>query len=109
MLNRTMIQDSLSPEILAEIAQSFGLDYSPLDYLTVGSFIEDEVERMVGFTTGEHLWDTMWRFGLVEDKDVVQQRSCGNLWRPDGRIANGYYVPDDDDTEVSLVTLEDAA
>jgi hypothetical protein len=77
--------------------------------MTQGSFIEDEVERMVGFTTGEHLWDAMWRFGLVEDKDVVQQRNCGNLWRPDGRIANGYYVPDDDDTEVSLVTLEEVA
>ena len=102
MLNRTTIQDSLSPEFLAELAQSFGLDYSPRDYMTQGSFIEgigyanddttegyDEVEQLVGWTTGEHLWDALWRFGVVIDDDL------------------DWYIPDDYDTVVSLITLEE--
>jgi hypothetical protein len=106
--NVTTVQDSLSPEILAELAQSFGLELQASDYITDGDLIYDEIERMVGLTSGEYLWDAMWRFGIVVDDDVARQRSCGDLWRPDGHIASGYYVPDDYDTEVSLITLDDS-
>ena len=100
------IADSLSPEILAELAQSYGLDIDALDYCD-GAFIEDEyLEALMGFVTGEHLWDTAWRFGIVLDDDAARVSSLGNYWRPEGTIETGYYVPNDYDTEISLISLD---
>jgi hypothetical protein len=83
------IQDSLSPEQLAEVAQSFGLDLEASDYIE-GAFIEDEwLESRMGFVTGEHLWDAMWRFGIVLDED----------------LADGYWMPTEFDTTYQLLEL----
>jgi len=81
------VQDSLSPEILAQIAQSFGLDLTEEDYMT-GEFLPDEwLQQAVGLVTGEHLWHTMWLFGIVLDDD------------------GDYYVPSDHLIEVELIEL----
>lgn len=63
---------------------------------------KEEYDIYSTLVTGTHVWHKLWLFGLIEDQDVVKQRSCGDLWRPYGRIANGYYVPDDEDTEISI-------
>jgi len=102
-LNATL-RDSLSPEQLAELAQSFGLDLEPSDYVA-GAFIEDEwLDKRMGYTTGSHLWDRAWRFGIVVDNDVLPQ--LGDLWRPNGRLTSGYYVPCDYDTDVSVIDID---
>jgi hypothetical protein len=84
------IQDSLSPVELAEIAQSFGLELEASDYQQ-GAFIEDEwLERMMGMVTSSHLWDAMWRFGIVLDDD----------------LADGYWMPTEFDTTYQLIQLD---
>ena len=98
------MQDSLSPEELAALAQSFGLeDVEAIDYCE-GSFIEDEyLERLMGYCTSQYLWDAMWRFGIVLDEDYARVQSLGNYWRPDGVFhRNTYYVPDDYLSEISI-------
>lgn len=64
--------------------------------------IDDWITHFVGLVTGEHQWDVLWRFGLVLDDDTAAQRSCGDLWRPNGRIESSWYVPDDEDTPISI-------
>ena len=96
---QTTFADVIGPEMAADIIAAFGSD------ALLPSPIEDgvmDISSPVGLVTGEHVWYRLWLFGLVESSDVVRQRSCGDLWRPDGRIANGYYIPDDDDTMVSI-------
>lgn len=84
-MTHTTIQDSLSPEQLAALAQSFGLEIMACEYTTEGEFLQDsEVHDMMGMVTGEHLWDAVWRFGIVVDDDL------------------NWYMPDDYDTTVSL-------
>ena len=100
----TTLADFVGPEFRQDMLRSFGTDMLLPSPDEVGDWDKDYSPN--GLTTGEYLWDTLWRFGLVEDKDVVSQRSCGDLWRPDGRIANGYYIPDDEDSEVSLVSID---
>lgn len=88
-LAKATVQDSLSPEALAEIAQSFGLDLQPSDYVTEEEFITEEwLQAKLGMVTSSHLWDAMWLFGIVVDDDL------------------SYYVPDDFDTTVSIIDLE---
>ena len=85
MTHNTTIQDSLSPENLAAIAQSFGLSLDASDYSPKGEFLQDnEVHDMMGMVTGAHIWDALWRFGVVVDDDL------------------NWYMPDDYDTTVSL-------
>lgn len=83
----TMMQDSLSPEILAQIAQSFGLDLTEDDYTPSEFLTDDWLDKTVGLVTGEHLWHTMWLFGIVIDDDM------------------SYYVPSDHLVEVELIEL----
>lgn len=81
------VQDSLSPEILAQLAQSFGLSFEASDYVT-DEFVEEWIESRMGFVTGEHLWDALWRFGVIVDDDLE------------------WYIPDDFDTSFQLVSVE---
>lgn len=84
---KASIQDSLSPEILAQLAQSFGLDLEATDYF-LDDFVEEYIESRMGFVTGEHLWDALWRFGVIVDDD------------------GEWYIPDDEDTEIPLVSID---
>lgn len=92
------ITDYVGPETTAELIAAFGTDI-----LRPSVPERDTMDiNNDGMVTGYHIWHRLWLFGLIEDEDVVKQRSCGDLWRPDGRVANGYYIPDDDDTEISI-------
>ena len=53
--------------------------------------------------TGEHVWHELWLFGLIED-DAVTDLGC--LWQPEGHIENGYYFPDDLDTEYPIIDID---
>ena len=107
MLSGATIADSLSPIELATIAQSFGLDMQPSDYVTVEPvFCEDWIDRMMGYCTSEYLWDTLWRFGIVVDNDCPMQGLYGFYKNPDDPWDGSYYIPDDYDTEIPLVSLD---
>ncbi len=96
------VADYIGPETTADLVAAFGSSVL-LPSVPERDPTESKREREEnGMVTGEHLWRRLWLFGLIEDTDVVSQRSCGDLWRPEGRIANGYYIPDDEDTEVSI-------
>ena len=103
------IADSLSPLELADIAQSFGLDMEPEDYID-GEFLTDEyLERHHGMVTGQHLWLTAWRFGIVVDNDCPMQGLFGFYKNPDDPWDGSYYIPDDHDTTIQLIELEEIA
>lgn len=100
-----MIADSLSPAELDMIHKAFGLDI--LDQGYTPSLME-EVEWLCGLTSGEHLWDAMWRFGIIIDGDTnLVTESLNGFWNPDGslRTRARYYVPDDYDTEIPTIQL----
>ncbi len=61
------------------------------------------VSEPAGLVTGEHIWKELWLFGLIED-DAVTDLGC--LWQPDGHIENGYYLPDDHDTEYQCIDID---
>jgi len=101
-----MLADSLSPAELDMIYKAFGLDMADIGYTPS---LMEEIEWLVGFTTSEHLWDAMWRFGIVIDNDTpLQAESLTGYWNPEGslRVRAAYYVPDDYDTEIPLVSLD---
>jgi len=101
------IADSLSPIALAEIAQSFGLDMEPEDYMSDEVFITDEyLERNHGMVTSDHHWDQAWRFGIVVDNDCPMQGLFGFYKNPDDPWDGSYYVPCDYDVEIPLVSLD---
>jgi hypothetical protein len=100
------IADALSPATLDEIEQAFRLEVqrhiseADMDF-------EDEIESLMGFVTSSHLWDAMWRFGIILDDDAAKVSSLGNYWRDeDGRLDTRYYVPDDFDTQIPLVSVD---
>lgn len=99
----TQIADFIGPETQAELVAAFGSSILLPQPDEVG--VED-IESVNGLVTGQHVWYKLWLFGIVVDNDVTLQRSCGDLWRPDGKIANGYYVPDDEDSELSLIDID---
>ena len=107
---RSKIADSLSPAELDMVYKAFGLDLlddSPA-YYTEADLLK-EVEWEVGLVTGSHLWDAMWRFGIVIDNDTaLVTESLAGYWNPEGslRCRADYYVPNDYDTEVSLIDLD---
>jgi len=106
MLSNATIADSLSPRDLADLAQSFGLDVSPLDYVE-GEFLSDEyLERYLGTVTSQHLWEAAWRFGIVVDNDAPMTGLYGYYHPEDDSYPGSYYVPDDFDTMVSVITLD---
>lgn len=98
------LTDYVGPETTAELIAAFGSNVLVPQPDEVG--VEEYISQTVGLVTGYSVWHRLWLFGLVEDKDVVAQRSCGDLWRPAGRIANGYYIPDDEDSELTLTTID---
>lgn len=101
-----MIADSLSPAELDMIYKAFGLEAA--DIGRTPSLME-EIERLVGLTTSTHLWKAMWLFGIIVDDDTMESaESLKGYWNPTGSINNraGYYVPDDYDTEIPLVSLD---
>ena len=63
------------------------------------------VDRKI--TEQERVWHSLWLFGIVIDDDL-NLASLGNYWNPEGdyAIKPGYYVPNDEDTMVSLVNLD---
>ena len=68
-----------------------------LDYCT-----PRDTEYLCGFTTGEHLWRDAWLYGIIVDDGV---RSLGGYWKPEGRIANGYYFPDPEDVSIEVTVF----
>lgn len=88
MLSNATIADTLSPRELADLAQSFGLDTVASDYEDHVFMSDEYLEHHHGVVTSEHIWDAMWRFGIVVDDDL------------------SYYVPDDYDTMVSTIVLD---
>ena len=103
----TQLAEFLGPNFKEELIRAFGSSILSPSPVEDGVMDDDEDTRYinahVGYTTSEYLWDRAWRFGLVLDVDVQAQRSCGDLWRPNGRIETAFYIPDDHDTEVPLV------
>ena len=107
-----MMQDMLDPTQLAELYKAFkaeALDFANAGFGRSEANLLEEIEWLVGFTTGEHLWDAMWRFGIVVDNDTaLVTESLAGYWNPEGslRVRADYYVPNDYDTEVSLIDLD---
>ena len=100
----TTIADSLAPEVLEMITDEFLMELDDYVATTFGGWdCDDTLSEWLGYRTGASLWDAMWRFGIIVDDDIT---NLGCLWQPNGVIANGYYVPDDDDTSVPLVTID---
>ena len=100
----TTIADSLAPEVLAELGSAFILDLMEIESTTDISEADDWIEQAMGFVTGGHLWDAMWRFGIVLDDDVAV--GLGQYWQPDGVWEQGYYVPSDVLSEYELIQLD---
>ncbi len=86
----TSIADSLAPEVLEQLGTAFRQSLDEVEAIVTSGYndIEDTVEQWLGFTTGEYLWDTLWRFGIIVDDDL------------------SWYVPDDFDTTIPLVSLD---
>ena len=84
------IADSLSPEVIAQLNVGWLADLDLIEVEThVTEFLsEEQAEREMGMVTGNHLWHTAWLFGIIVDDDL------------------NYYVPDDYDTNVPLVSLD---
>lgn len=72
------------------------------DMMTYPDEVWEWILQTIGLVTGAHQWDVLWRFGLVLDSDTAAQRNCGDLWRPHGRIESSWYIPDDEDTPISI-------
>lgn len=102
----TKIADLLQPAELAELEQAFRLETA---HFTSGASDwndDDWIESHMGLVTASHLWDAMWRFGIVLDDDCAKVRNLGDYWRPDGSLETGYYVPCDYDTKVSVISID---
>jgi hypothetical protein len=84
------IADSLAPEVLEQLGSAFRLELEDM-MAQVRSFgtvdIDDWIEDHLGMVTSEHLWHSMWLFGIVLDED------------------GGYYVPSDHLVEMELIEL----
>lgn len=105
MHNNATIQDSLSPEQLALVADQFGLDLTESDYVD-GAFVEDEwLEQKMGYVSSQYLWHSAWLYGIVVDNDAPFTDLYG-FYHPEDDRPRGYYVPDDFDTEVSILSID---
>ena len=86
----TSIADSLAPEVLEQLGSTFRLELEALvaqasSFGTLSN--DDHIEDMMGMVTGEHLWHTMWLFGIVLEED------------------GDWYVPSDHLVEMELIEL----
>ncbi len=106
------LADYVGPEFKADLIRAFGSDVFIPNPVEDGGWEDTEdtdyIASHFGWTTGQYLWYTAWLFGLVLDADVQAQRSCGDLWRPNGRIESAYYIPDDYDTPLELCSMDPA-
>ncbi len=98
----TTIADCLAPEVLAQLGQTFceGLEefIDPIQGWDCGDWIESRM----GFTTSEHLWDALWRFGVIVDEGTLTESTIDN---PKGIAGLGWYMPSDHDITVQLIEL----
>lgn len=64
-------------------------------------------ESETPMTEQERVWHSLWLYGIVIDDDQ-NLASLGRYWNPeqDMTLKPAYYVPDDEDTIVSLVNLD---
>ena len=66
--------------------------------------IEDHLgRRLTPLSSAERVWEEIELFCIIVDNDVT---NLGCLWQPKGRIANGYYVPDEHDTTYRTITID---
>lgn len=84
------IADSLAPEVLEQLSSAWllDLDLIEVDAFTVPFITDEWLESNLGMVTSDHLWHTAWLFGIVVDDDL------------------NWYVPDDYDTSVPLVSID---
>lgn len=63
-------------------------------------------DRDWALSGAESTWIDVWLFGIVVDDD--KHVSLGSYWNPNGDLAvkPSYYVPDDFDTNVPLVSVD---
>lgn len=95
------IADSLNPAELDMIYKAFGIELSE----AYTPSLTEEIEWLCGLVTAEHIWDAMWRFGIVIDNDTpLMAESLAGYWNPTGslRTRADYYVPSDHLEEVSV-------
>jgi hypothetical protein len=82
------IADSLAPEVLEQLGATFleGID----EYMgpAKGWDCSEYIEQTIGLVTGEHIWDALWRFGVVVDDDL------------------SWYMPSDHDVVYNIITLD---
>ena len=83
----TTIADCLAPEVLEQLGVSFREGLDEFIAPTRGWDCSEYIEQTVGLTTGEHLWHTLWLFGIVVDDDL------------------SYYIPSDHLEEVDIIQL----
>ena len=95
MLQST-IADCLGPQFLKELSDA-DIIPSPLE-----EGMMDINTSPNGLVTGQHVWDALWRFGIILDDDAAKVVNLGSFWRPEGTLDTRYYVPDDDDTPISI-------
>ena len=74
--------------------QAFGLDY-------LGP------ERDWPLSEAERIWEMLWLYGIIIDDDLKTERLAG-YWNPEGSLISraDYYVPDDEDTEYPIISLD---
>ena len=98
------IADSLAPEVLEMLGSQFLEELDEWDAVNVVDWYGSDIEDVCGYRTGASLWHSLWLFGIVLEDNVFS--SLGNCWQPDGVVANGYYIPDDFDTSIPLVSID---
>jgi len=76
----TTLADYVGPEFRMDMIRAFGSD----------AVIPASPEGAAGY-----------------DADDEAQRSCGDLWRPNGHIESAYYIPDDYDTPLELCSIDE--
>jgi len=77
------IGDFVGPETLAQLDLIEDEDF---DYKFLS---EEQLESIMGTAMSQAgIWDRLWRFGIIVDDDL------------------DYYVPDDWDSEIPLVSLD---
>ena len=64
--------------------------------------MDDNIE----YDYGLQPWHKVWLFGLILEEDTAKVYRLGNYWRPEGTVANDYYIPDDYDTEYRTIDLD---